>query len=69
MPVGVNSTQPIEELENLEDLADIWEHPNKGIEKPRSVTETNSKVHKPKIYKQAIFNLVYARQWKKVIKE
>ena len=33
------------------------------------MTKVSSKIHKPKLYDQAINDLIYSRQWKKAIKE
>ena len=34
-----------------------------------SISETSSKIRKPKTYKGAISNLIYSRQWKDAVEE
>lgn len=35
----------------------------------KSATKTSNKIHKPKIYNEAIDNLIYRNRWRKAIKE
>ena len=61
MLAGGDSALPIAKLGNPEDLADIEEHFDRGIEKILSVIKTSNKVYKPKTYEQAISDFVQAR--------
>lgn len=62
MLAKIDSALTITEFENPENLADIGRYLNKCIKKIISVTETSSKVYKPKTYKQTISNLIHTRQ-------
>lgn len=50
MPAGVASDLPLIESRNPKNSANVGKHPDKDKEKIMSVTETSSKVYKPKIY-------------------
>lgn len=56
-----NFTPLFAELENLEDLAEVKKYLDKSIKKIMSIIKIQSKVHKPKTYKQAISNLTHTK--------
>ena len=51
----------------MRNVIEVDESQSKGHEIVISVTESSSKIHKPKLYKEAVSYLVYRQQWQKVL--
>ena len=51
------------------DVIEVDESQSKGYEMVMSITESSSKIHEPKLYEEAVNDLIHGRQWQKAIEE